>query len=349
MNFIKAVLLVLVLAIVAGALFVVSGLYHIGADEPHWDVTARAIDLLRNRSIETHAQGITVPDLSDPKSLSEGAEHYAAMCTGCHLAPGMKESELRAGLYPMAPNLSEHGVHDPAEAFWVIKHGVKLTAMPAWGKTHSDEAIWGLVAFVRKLPELSPEQYRQMVGEAGEHEHSHGGHAQGDAGSEPAHDKGDPAHHHDEGGTEPPSTHSHDHGSTPSDASGASASTAPPEPVAAVDAFFAALHRGDRAEAERWLDPEVRIFEAGEAEGSRDDYASHHMGEDMAFLKTARQTVIRRTGDAVGDLAWVASEQRFAKPDEPGPGSTASTETMVLKRTPDGWRIVHIHWSSSSS
>jgi hypothetical protein len=73
------------------------------------------------------------------------------------------------------------------------------------------------------------------------------------------------------------------------------------------------------------------------------------MGEDMAFLKTARQTVTRRSGDAVGDLAWVASEQRFAKPDESGLGSTASTETMVLKRTPDGWRIVHIHWSSSSS
>jgi len=176
MRFIKALLLAIVFLMVAGAAFVASGVYGIGADEPHWDVTARVIDLLRDRSIEAHAHGIAVPDLDDPKLLAEGAEHYAAMCTGCHLAPGVHEDpELRAGLYPQPPNLARDAIDDPAEAFWVIKHGIKLTAMPAWGRTHNDDAIWALVAFVRKLPSLSPEQYQQMTAGAGEHVHHHHG------------------------------------------------------------------------------------------------------------------------------------------------------------------------------
>jgi mono/diheme cytochrome c family protein len=111
-----------------------------------------------------HARGIVVPHLDDPKLIAMGAEHYADMCTGCHLAPGMEDSEIRQGLYPIPPKLADVGAGDPAEQFWVIKHGIKLTAMPAWGATHSDEAVWGLVAFVQKLPTLSPEQYRQATG-----------------------------------------------------------------------------------------------------------------------------------------------------------------------------------------
>jgi mono/diheme cytochrome c family protein len=174
MRFIKAVLFVVVLLCVIGAAFIAAGTYNIGADEPHWEITARALDLLRDRSIETHARGVSVPNLDDPKRVAEGAEHYAAMCTACHLAPGMHESELRAGLYPQPPNLAQTPIDDPAEAFWIIKHGVKLTAMPAWGKTHDDDAIWGLVAFVRKLPQMTPEQYQQATASAGEHAHHHG-------------------------------------------------------------------------------------------------------------------------------------------------------------------------------
>jgi mono/diheme cytochrome c family protein len=356
MNFLKAVLVVIVLAVVAGGLFVVSGMYHIGADAPHWAMTSQVINLLRDRSIEAHAKGIAVPNLEDSKLLSEGAEHYAAMCTGCHLAPGMRDSDLRAGLYPMPPNLSERGTRDAAQAFWVIKHGMKLTAMPAWGKTHPDDAIWGLVAFVKKLPELTPEQYRQMIGDAGAAEEGHGGHEHGHHHDEAAHDgdksQDNPPHEHegDSGDSEDatkPHEHEHDQGTSSHSEDSASSSRVPKEPAAAVDAFFAALQRGDRAGAEQWLDPGVLIFESGGAERSRDDYASVHMGEDIAYLRGAHQTLLHRTGDAVGDLAWVASEQRLMKVNEARAATPTSTETMVLKRTAEGWRIVHIHWSTS--
>jgi len=173
MRFIRAVVFVLVLAIIIVAAFIVSGIYRVGADESHWAITERALNLLRNRSIETQAQGITVPNLDDPKRVAEGGEHYAAMCTGCHLAPGMQNSDLREGLYPRPPSLVKVGVRDPAQAFWIIKHGVKLTAMPAWGKSHDDDSIWGLVAFIKQLPQMTPEQYQKATAGAGQHEHHH--------------------------------------------------------------------------------------------------------------------------------------------------------------------------------
>jgi mono/diheme cytochrome c family protein len=128
------------------------------------------LETARDRSIEVRAKGIIAPgDLSDPKRVQLGAGHYAAMCGPCHLAPGMKRTEIARGLYPRAPEL-RHGTDlSPAEEFWVVKHGLKMTGMPAWGVTHSDEQLWDVVAFLQKLPELTPEQYQSMVKSAPSH------------------------------------------------------------------------------------------------------------------------------------------------------------------------------------
>jgi mono/diheme cytochrome c family protein len=82
-----------------------------------------------------------------------GAEHYDEMCVECHLAPGKEENELRAGLNPKPPKLAAPGDHrTPEHDFWIIKHGIKMTAMPAWGVTHDDRSIWAMTTFVQKLP-----------------------------------------------------------------------------------------------------------------------------------------------------------------------------------------------------
>ena len=148
---------------VAGAV-IFTGLYDIGADAPHTPPVHWLIETLRNRSIAVRAQGIVAPaDLGDPKRVATGAGLYADMCSGCHLAPGMEKTEISQGLYPAAPELFRGLEHSPAQQFWMIKHGVKLTAMPAWGRTHSDELMWDMVAFIRKLPTMSPEQYQAAV------------------------------------------------------------------------------------------------------------------------------------------------------------------------------------------
>ena len=146
----------------AAAIFVYAGLYNIAADEPHWAVTERLLAAVRVRSIEMRSRDIRVPDLENEKLVLRGAGQYAEMCAGCHLSPGESDSPLRQGLYPQPPELARHKM-DPRSAFWVIKHGIKLTGMPAWGASHDDETLWSLVAFLNGLPALDPQQYRAMI------------------------------------------------------------------------------------------------------------------------------------------------------------------------------------------
>jgi mono/diheme cytochrome c family protein len=161
----------LLAAIAAGVLAIYMGVYNFAADIPHTQPVYWLLEMARERSIEVRAKGITVPsDLSDPRRIESGAGQYAEMCAGCHLAPGMKRTEIARGLYPRAPELRRGTDLTPAEEFWVVKHGIKMTGMPAWGVTHSDELLWDVVAFLRKLPELTPEQYQTLVKSAPTHD-----------------------------------------------------------------------------------------------------------------------------------------------------------------------------------
>lgn len=175
MKLVRTLVVVLVLSVLGVAAFVYSGVFDVAADIPHSQIVYRLLEETRQHAIAARASGIVVPPLDDPKRIADGGEHYAAMCKGCHLAPGIPKSELRDGLYPKPPDFTRPNELDPAQMFWAIKHGVKLTAMPAWGKSHDDNAIWALVAFVKKLPTMTPEQYRQAsgAGDADEHHHSH--------------------------------------------------------------------------------------------------------------------------------------------------------------------------------
>jgi mono/diheme cytochrome c family protein len=145
--------------------FVYSGLYDMGADEPHWSGTEHIVETLRERSVSRYSRDIQVPDLGNQQLILKGAGQYAEMCVHCHLAPGVPSSEIRPGLYPQPPELANMKI-DPKEAFWVIKHGIKMSGMPAWGHGHDDETLWSIVAFVNKLPTLNPEQYKVIVSKA---------------------------------------------------------------------------------------------------------------------------------------------------------------------------------------
>lgn len=183
--------------------FIGSGLYNIGADDAHTRPVYALLELLRERSIAVRADAVTVPDLGEPARIRRGAGNYDAMCVGCHLAPGAAATELSVGLYPAPPNLSQTKVA-AAEAFWVIKHGIKASGMPAWGKRMGDEYLWDLVAFVQQLPSLDAEHYQALVASSGGH--AHGGGESRMHGGEPHHDDGHETAepHHDDG-------HEHEH------------------------------------------------------------------------------------------------------------------------------------------
>ena len=189
--FIKSLLIVTIIGLVGAGLFIYSGVYPIGADVPHNKLSYWLLETLRERSIARAASSIQIPDnLNTSDRLLAGGADYNDMCAGCHLKPGKKESDFTIGLYPSPPNLtatadthehehsggSDYDGNDAAiqRQFWIIKHGIKASGMPAWGPTHSDERIWNMVAFLQRLPSLSPDQYQILTARGnatGSHDH----------------------------------------------------------------------------------------------------------------------------------------------------------------------------------
>lgn len=171
MKIIKLLLLLIVLGIGVATTVIYSGIVNVAADEPHSDLVYWLLEETRETSIKKAAENIEVPDLADPELLLSGGVDYNFMCASCHLKPEQKESDMSVGLYPAPPNLTlaaesheghEHGDDEQSarKNFWVIKHGIKASGMPAWGKTHDDKRIWAMVAFIKRLPTLTPQQYQ---------------------------------------------------------------------------------------------------------------------------------------------------------------------------------------------
>lgn len=133
-----------------------------------------------------------------------------------------------------------------------------------------------------------------------------------------------------------------------SPAAAASASV-PREAAAVVDAFHAALGRGDTADAAALLDPEVLIYESGRAERSKAEYATHHLPADAIFAKAVRRSVTRRSARADGTLAWITTEATTKGSYRNKVIDSVGMETMILKQLGRTWRIVHIHWSSADA
>ena len=176
--FIKSLLIASVIGLVGAGLFIYSGLYPIGADVPHNKLSYWLLETLRERSVARAASDIQIPDnLNTSDRLLAGGADYNDMCTSCHLKPGKTDSDFTIGLYPAPPNLTAkadaHGHEHSSDTgsqeaaiqrqFWIIKHGIKASGMPAWGPTHSDERIWNMVAFLQRLPSLTPDQYQILT------------------------------------------------------------------------------------------------------------------------------------------------------------------------------------------
>ncbi|ATJ83308.1 c-type cytochrome [Halomonas beimenensis] len=169
--------LTLLLLVAGGAAFVHSGMYNVAATDQHLPIVESVLHSTMHASVEAGAEEIEVPDLGGDRMIRAGAAAYDDLCAACHLKPGRESTVLRAGLNPTPPTFSGASHQDPAEQFWVIKNGIKMTGMPAWGVTHDDQELWEIVAFLQRLPELSQADYLAMVeptaGDDG-HDHDHG-------------------------------------------------------------------------------------------------------------------------------------------------------------------------------
>jgi mono/diheme cytochrome c family protein len=177
--FVLGLVTAVALLVVAGLVAIYSGVYNVAADKPHTAVETWILGTAMISSVKAHADAIVPPsDLGADRRIHDGFHLFDEMCVQCHGAPGKKPGEVGLGLRPEPPELSKVVTRwNTAQRFWIVRHGIIATGMPAFGGTHTDEQLWNIVAFLERLPDLTPEQYRVFEhggGQPHEREHQHG-------------------------------------------------------------------------------------------------------------------------------------------------------------------------------
>jgi cytochrome c553 len=148
-----------------GFLFVASGIMSIKASSGHWPITAWFLNFAMRRSVVTHSLGIKPPPLDDPALVVKGATHYKIGCHPCHGGPDLSQQpRIPQWMTPHPPHLArEVPKWDAHELFYIVKHGVKFTGMPAWPAQQRDDEVWAVVAFLLILPGLTADDYLRLV------------------------------------------------------------------------------------------------------------------------------------------------------------------------------------------
>jgi mono/diheme cytochrome c family protein len=182
-SLIRSIKILLVLLVLGTGIIVAygySGLQDVSADAGHLGLTGWWLETVRGQSVARAARGVEVrlPEPMTEALVYEAVTAYEDMCARCHAPPGREPTVLARGLNPNPPDLARAARgHPPEELFWVTRHGIRMTGMPAWGVTHSDDELWRLIALVLRFPEMTGNDYEALLAaarDAGiEHHHGH--------------------------------------------------------------------------------------------------------------------------------------------------------------------------------
>jgi cytochrome c553 len=152
------------IALVFAVLWAWAGVYSVAASRGHWAVVEWALAFVMRNSVETHALGIKVPQLEDANLVVLGAAQFYAGCAVCHGAPNLPASAALRTMLPPPPDLAEAVPHwKDRELFWIVKHGIKYTGMPAWASLQRDDEVWAMVAFLKRLPGMDAGSFRKLA------------------------------------------------------------------------------------------------------------------------------------------------------------------------------------------
>ncbi len=151
-----------IIAAIGAAIYFFGGFYSVAATEEPAPVSW-VLTHIRMASIDRHATEEPPVRLDDDALVRAGAHAFAARgCVNCHGAPGVQWAKYTEGMQPYPPDLKEI-VNDraPGQLFWVVKNGIKMTAMPSFGSIGvPDQEIWSIVAFLKKIPNVSPDDFK---------------------------------------------------------------------------------------------------------------------------------------------------------------------------------------------
>lgn len=168
MRILAAIGVLGILVVIAAAVFFFGGFYSVAANNPEPEAVRWALIYVRTASIERHADETPPASLDDPATVQAGARVFARLgCANCHGAPGVDWAKFSEGMRPDPPDLKEIAPALTAEQiFWVLEHGINMTGMPSFGAIKTpDNDLWAVAAFVKRLPLITPEDYKAWTAE----------------------------------------------------------------------------------------------------------------------------------------------------------------------------------------
>jgi mono/diheme cytochrome c family protein len=157
-GFITGIVFTIVLLVAAAYVGVQFGMMPAGADAKPFPLEEWAAKRSLHSAMAREDAGYENPLQPTDQNLIAGVHLYAANCAVCHGAADAAQSTLSKGFYIEAPQLAKDGVEDDPDkmTFWKLKHGIRFSAMPAFGGTLSDDDLWKLTTFLSKMDKLPP-------------------------------------------------------------------------------------------------------------------------------------------------------------------------------------------------
>lgn len=161
----RTALVLIAVAGIGGFAFAAAGVYNVAASTGHWAVTDALLRFGLWRSVAVRAPAAAPVTLDDPDRVRLGAGHYHQGCAVCHGAPGRPPDPATYGMLPAPPSLHDRALTwTDGEVFFIVRHGIKYTGMPAWPAFGRDDEVWSLVAFLRAFPALDAAGYDDLTG-----------------------------------------------------------------------------------------------------------------------------------------------------------------------------------------
>ena len=150
---------------VAGLGVVFSGVYDVAASRPHGALITWVTHTAFIHAVRLRARRVASPPPATPADVQAGLQAYVQDCEPCHGGPGVGRAAWTNGLTPPPPYLLDASQRwSPRELYWIVRHGAKMTAMPAWGEDKTDAEIWRIVDFLEASPRLSARDYARLRG-----------------------------------------------------------------------------------------------------------------------------------------------------------------------------------------
>lgn len=160
-----AIFAIPIAGMIGGLACIYLGVYNIAAVRQHTRPVYWMLEQTMKYSVRRRAAAVQPPPLTDPAMRAKGLYHYRQHCERCHGGPGVPPEDFAKGMTPVPLNLVQVSrLWTPAELYWSTKYGLKATGMPAFEYRLTEAELWELVAFLRELSTLSPQEYRRQRG-----------------------------------------------------------------------------------------------------------------------------------------------------------------------------------------